>query len=78
MLVVFGGLPGAGKTTIARALARLREAVHVRIDTIEQALRLCDVLKGDSDRQRAERIWSPGPVTAIVKFGRCVEMARKA
>lgn len=39
MLVVFGGLPGTGKTTIARELARQLGAVHLRIDTIEQELR---------------------------------------
>ena len=39
MLVVFSGLPGVGKTTIARELAVSMGAVHLRIDTIEQALR---------------------------------------
>jgi predicted kinase len=39
MLVVMSGLPGVGKTTIARALAQATGAVHVRIDSIEQALR---------------------------------------
>ena len=34
-----GGLPGVGKTTIARELARQIGAVHVRIDSIEQAIR---------------------------------------
>jgi predicted kinase len=39
MLVVLSGLPGVGKTTIARELAVVMNAVHVRIDSIEQALR---------------------------------------
>ena len=39
VLVVLSGLPGVGKTTIARELARITGAVHVRIDSIEQALR---------------------------------------
>ena len=39
MLLIFGGLPGVGKTGIAIALARAIEAVHVRNDSIEQALR---------------------------------------
>jgi predicted kinase len=39
MLIILGGLPGAGKTTIARELARQLRAVHVRIDSIEGAVR---------------------------------------
>jgi predicted kinase len=38
-LIVFSGLPGVGKTTVARALAARLGAVHLRIDTIEQAMR---------------------------------------
>jgi predicted kinase len=38
-LVILSGLPGVGKTTIARELAAALTAVHVRIDSIEQALR---------------------------------------
>ena len=41
MLVIFGGLPGVGKTTIAQELARQIGAMHVRIDSIEQAIRDC-------------------------------------
>jgi len=37
--IVLSGLPGVGKTTIARRVAASLHAVHVRIDTIEQALR---------------------------------------
>src|SRR3954471_14024317 len=38
MLIVLGGLPATGKTTIARELAAAIGAVHVRIDSIEQAI----------------------------------------
>jgi predicted kinase len=41
VLVIFGGLPGVGKTTIAQELARQIGAMHVRIDSIEQAIRDC-------------------------------------
>ncbi len=38
MLIIFGGLPGVGKTTVARELARQLGAAHIRIDSIEQAI----------------------------------------
>lgn len=37
-LIVMGGLPGTGKSTIARALAQAIGAVWLRIDTIETAI----------------------------------------
>jgi predicted kinase len=39
LLIVIGGLPGVGKTTLSCELARATGAVHLRIDSIEQALR---------------------------------------
>jgi predicted kinase len=39
MLVILSGLPGVGKTAIARELALQTGAVHLRIDSIEQAIR---------------------------------------
>jgi predicted kinase len=41
MLIAFSGLPGTGKTTIARELAKRLHATYLRIDTIEQAIVSC-------------------------------------
>src|SRR3712207_2674928 len=38
VLVVVGGLPGTGKSTIAEHLARLVQAPYLRVDRIEQAI----------------------------------------
>ncbi len=38
MLIVFGGLPGTGKTTLACVLAGRRRASFVRVDAIEAGL----------------------------------------
>lgn len=43
-LIVFGGLPGTGKTAIARELARELGAVYLRLDSIEQAIRTSGIL----------------------------------
>lgn len=39
MLYIFGGLPGVGKSTLARRFARDLQAMYLRIDTIEHVLR---------------------------------------
>jgi predicted kinase len=65
MLIAFGGLPGTGKTSVARALAKRLGAMHVRLDTIEQAMRSCDVLKDDV-----------GPAGYAVAYGVAVDNLR--
>lgn len=50
MLIVFSGLPGTGKTTIARDLAATTGAVYLRVDTIEQAIRNSGALAQDVGR----------------------------
>ena len=50
MLIVFSGLPGTGKTTIARGLAANAGAVYLRIYGIEQAIRNADVVSHDMGR----------------------------
>src|SRR5215468_7214546 len=49
MLIIFGGLPGVGKTVIARQLARELGAVYLRVDSIEQALRDSGIVTGSMD-----------------------------
>ncbi len=44
-LIIFGGLPGTGKTTLAKALAEQLQAVYIRIDTIEQRLKNLEAMK---------------------------------
>jgi predicted kinase len=38
MLIVFAGLPGVGKTTVSKEVARRLKAAHLRIDVVEQAI----------------------------------------
>lgn len=56
-LYSFSGLPGTGKTTLARGLAAHMGAVYLRIDTLEQALRdLCAVEVSSQGYGLAHRI----------------------
>ncbi len=45
MLIVFGGLPGTGKTAIAREIVIRSPSAYLRIDTIEQALKKVSALQ---------------------------------
>ena len=38
-LISFSGLPGVGKTTLARALSTHINAIHLRVDSVEVALK---------------------------------------
>jgi predicted kinase len=48
-LIILSGLPGTGKTSIAHLLVPALGAVHVRIDTIEHALRTSGKLLNELD-----------------------------
>jgi predicted kinase len=48
-LIVFAGLSGTGKSSIARELAQAIGAVWLRIDSIEQAIRESGVVRGSID-----------------------------
>ena len=39
ILVSLSGLPGVGKTTLAKKLAALTPAIHLRVDSVETALK---------------------------------------
>ncbi|MGW8387949.1 AAA family ATPase [Streptomyces albidoflavus] len=48
-LVVIGGLPATGKSTVGRAVARRLGASYLRIDTIEQSLSVFSAYGADTD-----------------------------
>lgn len=49
MLIIFSGLPGTGKSSIAQKLARELGAVWLRIDSIEHAIRESRIVSGSLD-----------------------------
>lgn len=44
MFIIFGGLPGSGKSTIAQSLASRMKALYLRVDSLEQAIRSSGIL----------------------------------
>jgi len=57
VLYIFSGLPGVGKSTLAKELAEREDAVYLRIDAIEQGLRdICGIKVGGEGYRLAYRI----------------------
>ena len=57
LLIVFSGLPGTGKTTLARGLAEVMAAVYLRIDGIEDGMRNSALRLGDVMDAGYRAIW---------------------
>lgn len=65
-LYIFSGLPGSGKTTLSRLLAKNVGAAYIRIDTIEQALRdLCSINVQGEGYRLAYRVASDNLNTGV-------------
>lgn len=62
VLVVISGLPGTGKTTLASALARRAGAIHLSVDTVEDAL-----LGAGLERSRTTGVAAYGAVRAAAE-----------
>ncbi len=56
-LIVFSGLPGVGKTTLARELARVLGAVYLRIDAAEDGIRRSALKPEDAMDAGYRAIW---------------------
>lgn len=67
MLLIFGGLPGTGKTTIARKVAQKIPAAYIRIDSLELAL----VRSGLAKSQ-----WDLGPAGYITGYALAADNLR--
>lgn len=59
ILYIFSGLPGSGKSTLSQLVASELDAVYLRVDTIEQALReICSIDVRGEGHSLAHRIAS--------------------
>src|SRR4051812_47335232 len=74
LLISLSGVPGAGKTTIARQLAQDSGAIHIEVDLIEAAIRRnvpIDALE-ESDRYRAAYGVAKVMVESLLRSGATV------
>lgn len=82
VLYAFAGLPGTGKTTLAAMLASAIGAAHLRIDTIEQALRdVCHMHVGAEGYELAYRVAADilrANVSVVADSCNPVEASRRA
>lgn len=79
MLIVLGGLPGSGKTTVSRLLARQLPAMHLRIDTIEQSLRSTGISKvGVAGYVIAQRLAADNLMLGRKVIADCVNPVRES
>ncbi|WP_315707640.1 AAA family ATPase [Brenneria uluponensis] len=72
MFIIFGGLPATGKSTIARQLAYDLNAVYLRIDSIEQAIRSSGILTPDADMGPAGYLAAYRVAADNLRIGRIV------
>lgn len=67
MLFIFSGLPGTGKTTIAREVAKQLSAVYLRVDSLEQALVNSGVVSSQ---------WDLGPAGYVAAYALAADNLR--
>jgi predicted kinase len=72
MFIIFSGLPGTGKSTIASRLADRLGAVYLRIDSIEQAIRSAGILSDTGDIGAAGYMVSYQVAADNLRIGRTV------
>ena len=72
MFVIFAGLPGTGKSTIAQQLAREVGAVYLRIDSIEQAIRASGMMAPDTEMGPAGYLATYRVAADNLRLGRIV------
>ena len=51
MLYIFSGLPGTGKSTLSAGLCQVLRAAYLRVDVVEQAMRVSDVCSDDDEHR---------------------------